>query len=79
MNRDDVQEVGKQFCHSKDYQKISFTGSTAVGKWLYREGASTVKRVRSSSESTRGGRRTRGGGGGGCPHALMLDMKDMFR
>lgn len=46
VNREDVQEVGSQLCHSQHYKKISFTGSTAVGKWLYREGAETVKRVR---------------------------------
>ena len=45
VNREDVQDVGMQFCHSDHYKKISFTGSTAVGKWLYRESASTVKRV----------------------------------
>lgn len=45
VNRDDVQDVGLQFAHSLHYKKLSFTGSTAVGKWLYREGASTLKRV----------------------------------
>lgn len=45
VHRDDVKDVGLQFCHSNHYKKISFTGSTAVGKWLYRESADTVKRV----------------------------------
>ena len=46
VNREDVVGVGTQFCHSEHYKKISFTGSTNVGKWLYRESADTVKRVR---------------------------------
>lgn len=44
--RDEVVEVGKHLCNSRDIRKISFTGSTSVGKWLMREGASTVKRVK---------------------------------
>jgi succinate-semialdehyde dehydrogenase/glutarate-semialdehyde dehydrogenase len=44
--RDEVVEVGKHLCNSKDIRKISFTGSTSVGKWLMRESASTVKRVK---------------------------------
>ncbi len=48
VDREDVKDVGLQFCHSEHYKKISFTGSTNVGKWLYREGASTMKRVSQS-------------------------------
>jgi succinate-semialdehyde dehydrogenase / glutarate-semialdehyde dehydrogenase len=44
--RSDVLDVGTQFCNSDYYRKISFTGSTNVGKWLLKEGASTMKRVR---------------------------------
>ena len=43
---EEVQEVGLALCHNPLIRKISFTGSTNVGKWLMREGASTVKRVR---------------------------------
>ncbi len=38
-------EIGTAFTASKAVRKISFTGSTAVGKWLLRESAHTVKRV----------------------------------
>lgn len=43
--REDVQSIGKYFCNSQYFRKISFTGSTNVGKWLMQESASTVKRV----------------------------------
>lgn len=45
VDRSNVEEVGTALCHSKLIRKVSFTGSTAVGKWLMREAASTVKRV----------------------------------
>lgn len=45
VSRDDVEDVGRALCHSKLIRKVSFTGSTAVGKWLMRESASTVKRI----------------------------------
>ena len=45
---EEVQEVGLALCHNPLIRKISFTGSTNVGKWLMREGSSTVKRVRNS-------------------------------
>lgn len=44
--REHVVDVGTLLCHSSDIRKISFTGSTNVGKWLMRESATTVKRVR---------------------------------
>eukprot|EP00604_Paraphysomonas_vestita_P003478 CAMPEP_0174819924 /NCGR_PEP_ID=MMETSP1107-20130205/3392_1 /TAXON_ID=36770 /ORGANISM="Paraphysomonas vestita, Strain GFlagA" /LENGTH=416 /DNA_ID=CAMNT_0016034247 /DNA_START=190 /DNA_END=1440 /DNA_ORIENTATION=+ len=43
--REDVQSIGKHFCNSHLYRKISFTGSTNVGKWLMQESASTVKKL----------------------------------
>ena len=43
--RENVVEVGELLCHSKLIKKVSFTGSTAVGKWLMRECSSTVKKV----------------------------------
>jgi succinate-semialdehyde dehydrogenase/glutarate-semialdehyde dehydrogenase len=45
VSREDVESVGRSLCHSKLIRKVSFTGSTAVGKWLMRESASTVKRI----------------------------------
>lgn len=40
-----VVAVGGAMCHSPLLRKLSFTGSTQVGKWLMRESASTVKRL----------------------------------
>lgn len=37
--------VGAEIVRSKDIAKISFTGSTAVGKWIAREGSETLKRI----------------------------------
>ncbi len=37
--------AGATIVHSPDVAKISFTGSTAVGKWIAREGVDTLKRV----------------------------------
>jgi aldehyde dehydrogenase (NAD+) len=37
--------VGAEIVRSKDVAKISFTGSTAVGKWIAKEGTETLKRV----------------------------------
>lgn len=45
VDRKDITEVGLSFCHSEYFRKLSFTGSTVVGKWLMRECASTVKRI----------------------------------
>jgi succinate-semialdehyde dehydrogenase/glutarate-semialdehyde dehydrogenase len=45
VGREEVKDVGETLCHSSDVRKVSFTGSTAVGKWLYRESASTMKRL----------------------------------
>ncbi|XP_023346024.1 succinate-semialdehyde dehydrogenase, mitochondrial isoform X2 [Eurytemora carolleeae] len=38
-------EIGKLLCESPKVAGISFTGSTQVGKILYRQGSSTVKRM----------------------------------
>jgi aldehyde dehydrogenase (NAD+) len=37
--------AGAALVKSKDVAKISFTGSTTVGKWIAREGVETLKRV----------------------------------
>lgn len=37
--------VGASFCQDARVQKISFTGSTNVGKWLLEKSASTIKRM----------------------------------
>ena len=38
-------DVGLALCHHPLIRKVSFTGSTDVGKWLMRESSSTMKRV----------------------------------
>lgn len=50
--RDEVVAVGTQFCTSDYYRKISFTGSTNVGKWLLKEGAMSMKRVSERASGT---------------------------
>ncbi|ORE97824.1 NAD-dependent succinate-semialdehyde dehydrogenase [Aurantimonas sp. 22II-16-19i] len=37
--------IGEEFCKNTKIAKISFTGSTEVGRWLMREGADTIKRL----------------------------------
>jgi succinate-semialdehyde dehydrogenase/glutarate-semialdehyde dehydrogenase len=44
-SREHAEMVGLTMCHSKEVRKISFTGSTAVGKWLMKEASSTVKKI----------------------------------
>ena len=41
----DAGAFGLEVCHNPLVAKITFTGSTNVGKWLMREGAETVKRL----------------------------------
>ena len=45
VSREDTEAVGLELCHNLDIRKVSFTGSTNVGKWLMRESSSTIKRV----------------------------------
>lgn len=41
----DAQEIGKEMLTNKEVKLITFTGSTAVGKYLMREASDTVKKV----------------------------------
>jgi succinate-semialdehyde dehydrogenase/glutarate-semialdehyde dehydrogenase len=41
----DSQAIGYEFCHHPRIAKISFTGSTEVGRWLLREAADGVKKT----------------------------------
>ncbi|MCL4168900.1 UNVERIFIED_CONTAM: hypothetical protein GTU68_030882, partial [Idotea baltica] len=41
----DAPEVGNELCSNKTVRKLSFTGSTAVGKILLKQCADTVKKV----------------------------------
>ena len=43
--REDAVSVGEALCDSPDVRALSFTGSTAVGKWLYARCAGTVKKL----------------------------------
>ncbi|QUW21270.1 NAD-dependent succinate-semialdehyde dehydrogenase [Sporosarcina sp. Marseille-Q4063] len=38
-------EIGEEFLQNNEVKKISFTGSTQVGKYLYKEAANQVKRI----------------------------------
>ncbi|CAG8470983.1 6461_t:CDS:2 [Paraglomus occultum] len=42
---ENVQQVGEEMCTNPTIKKISFTGSTAVGKLLMKQSASTLKKV----------------------------------
>jgi len=44
-DRDSTKEVGDEMTRNKAIKKISFTGSTAVGKLLMKQSADTVKRL----------------------------------
>jgi succinate-semialdehyde dehydrogenase/glutarate-semialdehyde dehydrogenase len=39
-----VQEVGKEMCSNKAVKKVTFTGSTPIGKLLYGIAAGTMKK-----------------------------------
>jgi succinate-semialdehyde dehydrogenase / glutarate-semialdehyde dehydrogenase len=41
----DAKPIGEEFCHSPKVAKITFTGSTNVGRWLMREAAGSIKRL----------------------------------
>ncbi|GGA94828.1 NAD-dependent succinate-semialdehyde dehydrogenase [Brucella endophytica] len=41
----EAQPIGLEFCHNPKVAKITFTGSTAVGRWLMKEAADGIKRL----------------------------------
>jgi succinate-semialdehyde dehydrogenase/glutarate-semialdehyde dehydrogenase len=41
----DAKPIGEEFCRNPKVAKISFTGSTEVGRWLLREAAAGVKKM----------------------------------
>jgi len=45
ITTNDAPAVGKELCRNPNVKKISFTGSTAVGKILLRQSAESVKKV----------------------------------
>jgi len=41
----EAQPIGLEFCHNPKVAKITFTGSTNVGRWLMREASQGIKRL----------------------------------
>jgi succinate-semialdehyde dehydrogenase/glutarate-semialdehyde dehydrogenase len=41
----DAKPMGEEFCHNPKVAKITFTGSTNVGRWLMREASDSIKRL----------------------------------
>ncbi|MEZ0169746.1 NAD-dependent succinate-semialdehyde dehydrogenase [Microvirga sp. TS319] len=41
----DAKPIGEEFCHNPKVAKITFTGSTGVGRWLMREAGDSIKRL----------------------------------
>ena len=42
--QNNINDVAKEMCENPSVKKVSFTGSTAVAKLLYRMAASTIKK-----------------------------------
>ncbi|MBB4039019.1 succinate-semialdehyde dehydrogenase/glutarate-semialdehyde dehydrogenase [Microvirga flocculans] len=45
ITTDDAKPIGEEFCHNPKVAKITFTGSTNVGRWLMREAGDSIKRL----------------------------------
>lgn len=41
----EARPIGEEFCHNSKIAKITFTGSTGVGRWLMKEAADGIKRL----------------------------------
>jgi succinate-semialdehyde dehydrogenase / glutarate-semialdehyde dehydrogenase len=41
----EARPLGEEFCHNPKVAKITFTGSTGVGRWLMKEAAEGIKRL----------------------------------
>ncbi len=41
----EARPIGMEFCHNPKIAKITFTGSTSVGRWLMKEAADGIKRL----------------------------------
>ncbi|KLK93265.1 succinate-semialdehyde dehydrogenase [Microvirga vignae] len=41
----EAKPIGEEFCHNPTVAKITFTGSTNVGRWLMREAGDSIKRL----------------------------------
>jgi succinate-semialdehyde dehydrogenase/glutarate-semialdehyde dehydrogenase len=45
ITTNDAKPIGEEFCHNPKVAKITFTGSTGVGRWLMREAGNSIKRL----------------------------------
>ncbi|MBM6580719.1 NAD-dependent succinate-semialdehyde dehydrogenase [Microvirga sp. BT689] len=45
ITTNDAKPIGEEFCHNPKVAKITFTGSTNVGRWLMREAGGSIKRL----------------------------------
>jgi succinate-semialdehyde dehydrogenase/glutarate-semialdehyde dehydrogenase len=45
ITTNDAKPIGEEFCHNPKVAKITFTGSTGVGRWLMREAGDSIKRL----------------------------------
>jgi succinate-semialdehyde dehydrogenase/glutarate-semialdehyde dehydrogenase len=45
VTTNDAKPIGEEFCHNPKVAKITFTGSTNVGRWLMREAGGSIKRL----------------------------------
>src|SRR5215218_1743645 len=45
VTTNDAKPIGEEFCHNPKVAKITFTGSTNVGRWLMREAGDSIKRL----------------------------------
>jgi succinate-semialdehyde dehydrogenase / glutarate-semialdehyde dehydrogenase len=45
ITTNDAKPIGEEFCHNPKVAKITFTGSTNVGRWLMREAGDSIKRL----------------------------------
>ncbi|WP_414473423.1 NAD-dependent succinate-semialdehyde dehydrogenase [Microvirga sp. M2] len=45
ITTNDAKPIGEEFCHNPKVAKITFTGSTGVGRWLMREAGDGIKRL----------------------------------
>ena len=45
ITTNEAKPIGEEFCHNPKVAKITFTGSTGVGRWLMREAGDSIKRL----------------------------------
>ncbi|MXQ11779.1 NAD-dependent succinate-semialdehyde dehydrogenase [Microvirga makkahensis] len=45
ITTNEAKPIGEEFCHNPKVAKITFTGSTNVGRWLMREAGDSIKRL----------------------------------